>query len=462
MALQMSDGVAVGSEDCLNLDIYAPPKARKLPVMVYIHGGNNQTGESKELIGNEIVIKDNCIYISINYRLGIFGFNSLPSLHTKRGSTGNYALLDMAKALDWIKENVEEFGGDSNNITITGFSAGGRDVMAMLISPLFAGKFHKAIVFSGGMTLAGLDESIRRTATAVAPLAVEDGLFENEEDAKAWLMTDGKDVKKWLYSVSSERLCALMGNAGIRMSVFPHLFSDGVVIPKNGFETKKWNSVPIIMLTSTTEFSFFNLGAPVWSSSEAAALGESDLQAARNFGTIYGSNMYRIFNAQMSAEKMYDKYKSKKIYLCQVDFGSDNSAYKIPGVGSFHGVFIPMLSSKVHGYIGMYDFEVEDQAYQSMGDIFNAQLKNFLKTGNPNGSGLPQWKKWSPKNPVSMVLDAADGKALAKSKDVSISYEEIMADMEADTSISEKGKKLAITQSMNGRWFSEADRKSVV
>jgi len=451
IALQMSDDKVVGTEDCLNLDVYSTPTAKKLPVMVYIHGGNNQTGHSRELIGNEIVLKNNCIYISINYRLGIFGFNSLPALHTKKGSTGNYALLDMAKALDWIKENAEKFGGDSDNITITGFSAGGRDVMAMLISPLFANKFHKAIVFSGGMTVADIDDSIKRTASVLAPLAVHDKVASSEEKAKEWLMTDSKEVKEWLYSVSSERLCALMGNAGIRMSVFPHLFNDDVVIPKEGFSTTKWNSVPVIMLTGSTEFSFFNFGASIWYIPTAFEAGPKDQAAANAFSVHYGSEMYRIFNAQSSAEKMYDQYKDD-IYLCQVDFGSEYSDYMIPGVGSFHGVFIPMLASE-HGYAGMYDFK--SKAYQAMATVFNKQLKFFLENGNPNGEDLPEWKKWTPKHSVSMVLDAVDNKSSAKCKDVSTSFDKLIAEMEADTSVTKQGKSLVIGSVLNGRWFSE-------
>jgi len=451
IALQISDDKVVGTEDCLNLDVYTVPGARKLPVMVYIHGGNNQTGHSREVVGDEIVVKDDCIYISLNYRLGIFGFNALPALHTEAGSSGNYALLDMAKALDWIKENAEAFGGDPNNITITGFSAGGRDVMAMLISPLFANKFRKAIVFSGGMTIANMEDSIKRTAAVLAPLAVADKVAENEEKAKAWLMTDGEDVKDWIYSVSSDRLCNLMGNAGIRMSVFPHLFNDGVVIPKEGFETTQWNNVPIIMYTSSTEFSFFNFGAYIW---YVPGLFESDaaLEAARTFAVINGSDMYRIFNAQRSAEQMYDKYQSQ-IFVGQIDFGSVNSQYEIPGVGSFHGVFIPMLT-KNHTYGEMYDFS--NEAYQAMGEVFNSQIKRFLKNGNPSGPGLPSWKKWNPSRPVSMILDAADGEAIAECRDVTTTYDEIMERMDKDTTVSEKDKTLVIQNSLNGRWFSEA------
>ena len=324
--------------------------------------------------------------------------------------------------------------------------------MAMLVSPLFAGKFQKAIAFSGGMTIAGMEESVSAVAAAVAPLAVEDGKAEDEAAAKAWLMTDGEDVREWLYSVSSDRLCVLMGNAGIRMSVFPHLYGDGVVFPETGFDTDTWNSVPLIMLTGSTEFSFFTNFDGFWNSEAAQALGEEDLQAAKEFSNTYGSDMYRIFNAECSAEAMFDRYGAD-IYLCQVNYGGADSAYTIEGVGAFHGIFVPMLSS-VNNYSGLYDFS--EAGYQNMAAAFNAHLKNFLASGNPNGEGLAEWANWTPESKVSMVLDAADGKGLAECRDVSTTYADIIARMEADESVSQEGKDLAVQNVMNGRWFSAA------
>ena len=452
MAYQMSSGEAAGTEDCLNLDVYAPVDAENLPVLVFLHGGNNQTGNTQELIGSELAVNDECVFVTLNYRLGIFGFNCLPALQTKDGSTGNYAMLDVAKALDWVKNNIAVFGGDPDNITISGFSAGGRDVMAMLVSPLFAGKFQKAVAFSGGMTIADVDESISAIAAAVAPLAVEDGMAEDAESAKAWLMTDGTDVKDWLYSVSSDRLCVLMGNAGIRMSVFPHLYNDGVVFPTEGFATDRYNSVPLIMLTGSTEFSFFDYGDAFWNTDEAAVLDETELQAAKDFANTYGSDMYRIFNAECSAETMFAHYDAD-IYLCQVDYGSAVSGYQIPVYGAFHGIFVPMLSS-VNNYSGLYDFS--EPGYQNMAAAFNAHLKSFLETGNPNAEGLAEWTNWTPENPVSMVLDAENGDGSGECRDVSTTYADIIARMEADESVSAEGKALAIANVMNGRWFSDA------
>ena len=126
------------------------------------------------------------------YRLGLLGFNALSALQNGPDATGNYALLDAAKALDWVRENIAAFGGDSRNVTAMGFSAGGRDVLAMLASPYFAGRFHKAVSLSGGLTMAGPAASARQTARAFAPLAVEDGLFTDAGAAADWLLSGGE------------------------------------------------------------------------------------------------------------------------------------------------------------------------------------------------------------------------------------------------------------------------------
>ncbi len=446
------ENVISGEEDCLNLDIYSTEGAENLPVMVYIHGGNNQTGDSSEIKGTEIVVDENCVFVSLNYRLGILGFNCLPAFQTEEDATGNYAMLDIAKALDWIQENIAEFGGDPDNITVSGFSAGGRDVMAMLISPIFEGKFDKAVVFSGGMTVAEEDASATKIAEAVAPLAVEDGMAEDEDAAVEWLLSEDESVVTYMKGIDAERLCTLMANAGIRMSVFPHLYADDVVIPEEGFATTEYNSVPVLMLTGSTEFSFFAAFDGYFSSDAMADLSEDEIAAAKEFAINYGSDMYRIFNAQCSAETMYENYDSN-IYICQIEYGSKDSATQIPVIGSFHGIFVPTLMTE-NNYVSYGDFSSE--GYMVLATTFDSYLKNFLATGDPNGEGLTEWTNWTPDAPVSMVLDADDAEVTAELKDVSKTYEEIMDEMDADTSVSEEVKEMMIQNVMNGRWFSDA------
>jgi para-nitrobenzyl esterase len=369
--------------------------------------------------------------------------------------TGNFAMLDIACALDWIRSNIEAFGGDPGNVTVSGFSAGGRDVMAMLASPLFAGKFDKAIAYSGGMTTAEIGPSQKKEALALAPLAVEDGRAATEEEAYRWLLTDDVEVATWLRGVSAERLAPLMGNAGIRMSVFPHLFEDDIVLPKGSFGNADYSAVPLLMLTGTTEFSMFSAFDPFWKSDPLTAWSEDEQAAAKAFAIRYGSDMYRIFNAECSAEAMEARY-GKDIYVCQVAFGCETSAVRIDTFGSFHGIFVPMLSSK-NNYTSLVPDTFDKEGYQAMGKAFNAYLKNFLETGNPNGEGIATWDAWNSERKESMVFDADDTDALIGMADLHTSYDDILAAMDADTTVPDALKKLVATNDMAGRWFSAAN-----
>lgn len=293
VALQAGADGVTGSEDALNLDIYRPNnETEDLPVLVYIHGGNNQTGQAQEISGKSFVSAHDAIVVSVNYRLGPLGFNPLPALKTESDeeNSGNYAMLDLAKSLDWIRANIGEFGGDSNNVTVSGFSAGGRDVMAMLISPLFEGNFDKAISFSGGMTVADEEKSQDIFAESIAPLVVEDGVKNDEDEAKEWLLTSDEAVKDYLYNLDGSRLVGLMSNAGIRMDVFPHLYNDGTVMPTEGFDTEIYNSVPLIMLTGEQEFSLFSRFDPYFA--EAVSDGtidtDKDISSQYDFVNKYG------------------------------------------------------------------------------------------------------------------------------------------------------------------------------
>lgn len=451
-AIQFTNNEVTGTEDCLNLDIYAADGAKGCPVLVYVHGGNNQTGNAQEIPGVDLANTDGCIYVSLSYRLGLFGFMCLPALGS---DTGNFAMLDIASALDWVRANIEAFGGDPDNVTISGFSAGGRDVMAMLMSPLFAGKFDKAIAYSGGMTTAEIEPSQKKEAAALAPLAVEDGRAATEEEAYRWLLSDDSEVKTWLYSISAERLAPLMGNASIRMSVFPHLFEDDIVLPKGGFANADYHAVPLLMLTGTTEFSMFSAFDPFWKSDPLTAWSEDEQAAAKAFAIRYGSDMYRIFNAECSAEAMEARY-GKDIYVCQVAFGGETSAVRIDTFGSFHGIFVPMLSSK-NNYTSLVPDTFDKEGYQAMGKAFNAYLKNFLETGNPNGEGLATWDAWNSERKESMVFDATETDAVIGMTDAHRSYDEILSAMDADTTISDELKELVATNDMAGRWFSAAN-----
>ncbi|WP_172253669.1 carboxylesterase family protein [Saccharibacillus deserti] len=464
IAIQASGSSTAGTEDALNLDIYRPDNAQgKLPVIVYIHGGNNQTGKSTEITGSSMVNGTNAIFVSVNYRLGPLGFNPLPALKTgtDEENSGNYGLLDIAKSLDWVKANIGQFGGDADNVTVAGFSAGGRDVMAMLISPLFEGKFDKAISFSGGMTIADEDASAKTFAKAIAPLAVADGKKATESEAYDWLLTTGADVRDYLYSLPADKLSRLMGNAGIRMSVFPHLYGDGTVLPREGFDTKHYNDVPLLMLTGAQEFSLFGRSDPYFADSVNDGTIDTDpnIIAKYNFINKYGGELYSLFNVQESAQKMFNRYKAD-IYGMQIDFGRD--AYTVGRgmglLGAFHGVFVPLLSPDNANYDSAVGSAYDLPGAVALGQTFRAYISNFVRDGNPNGAGLTPWKPWTPQNALNgesmLILDANRRSAVSYLSAPAFTYDQVIAAMRADRTISETDKADLIAKVLSGRWFS--------
>lgn len=460
VAIQTENNDIIGSEESLNLDIYRPnTDENNLPVLFFIHGGNNQSGTAQEMTGDSFVNELDAIFVSINYRLGPLGFNPLPALNTgdPLEDSGNYALLDIAAALDWVNQNISQFGGDPNNITISGFSAGGRDVMATLVSPLFEGKFQKAIAFSGGMTIADKEFSINKFADAFASLVVEDGVKDTHEEAYNWLKEDTEEVKSYLFSLPADRIVRLMNNAAIRMSSFPHLYNDGQVIPEESFESSDYNDVPLMMLTGLNEFSFFALGDPYFAPSveDQTLFTDEEMINGFAFAERYGSTLYKNFNTHDSAEKLYDNYDAS-IYTVEIPFGKNLEATTDMDLfGSFHGVFVPLLDSNNKTYLSMITESYELEGAKDLRSTFRKYLSNFLHSGNPNDESLFQWDEWTKKSPANLSLNANADEVIVKMEERRTTSSEIITQIEEDTTLAPDIKKIIISEVLNGRWFSE-------
>lgn len=459
---------AYGDENgALTLDIYRPNDARTgLPVFFYIHGGNNQTGRSSALPADALTKDVDSIVISINHRLGLLGFCALPAIKhgTPEENSGNFAMLDFAAALDWVKENIESFGGNPNNITISGSSSGGRDVMAMLISPIFKGKFQKAISFSGGMTTSDPVEAAKVDAKHLAPLAVSKGVKATEEEAYSWLLTDGDDVRDFLYSLSDKELADAFGGAAIRMAAFPHHYTDGVVLPKDGYNSKYYNDVPVMMVNGDREFSLFCKGsAPFNKLKNAELFADEKLLNLYKFTEKYGSMMYVFFNGEESAMKMLPDYKSP-IYTCTIRWG-DNPEVTSPEyaaiVGSYHCMTTPLMTGITASFSVGYEDIYARQSRKNVTALLNGYYRNFFYTGDPNGEGFPRWEKWTKLDGTTqLILDGTDEKADAFMSEEHISYKKIMDMMDADKSVSDEEKAEMIRTVLNGRWFStELDKR---
>ena len=457
--LQFNGKEVIGQEGILTLDIYRPDtKEKNLPVLVFLHGGNNQTGNSRMWIGDKFAKEANAVYVSVQYRLGLLGFNNLPALKTdnKIQSSGNYGFIDQAYALDWIKKNIANFGGDAGNVTVSGFSAGGRDVMAMLISPLFKGKFDKAISFSGGLIVADYAESQKIIAQNLAPLVVSDGICLTEEAAAKWLMQDDDNVRDYLMNISAGRLAPVMAGALIRMKSFPHLYGDGKVLPEEGFAADKFNSVPLLMLASADEFTSFLNRDPYFKNRLDQVLKDKNTTDEYILANKYGSKFYGFFNGQESAEDIYAKYKAP-IYVCKFNFGHNPAVvgeeYAVK-TGAVHGIFLPFLTDQPYPYTAGTDVFAKPGP-QELSDIFIASLAAFIRTGDPNNALLlEKWEAWTPQNLAETVFDADGKQAKVYQRSNYTSYDGILKELEADNSLNADSKNYIIKNILNGRWFS--------
>jgi len=193
-------GGASVSEDCLYLNVYTPTESDNLPVMVWIHGGAFISGSGGEAYNPARLVAEGTVVVTLNYRLGALGFLAHPALSAEQsGRSGAYGLLDQKLALEWVQENIAEFGGDPNNVTLFGESAGGHSVLSQMVSPLTAGLFHKAIVQSGAylptQISLGVAEQLGSTAfdecadaDCLRALSVEDILARQQG------LTDGTGV----------------------------------------------------------------------------------------------------------------------------------------------------------------------------------------------------------------------------------------------------------------------------
>jgi para-nitrobenzyl esterase len=243
-------GVASTSEDCLYLNVYVPNEspnrdhAKRLPVMVWIHGGGFTAGESDDYDPTRLV-RQGVVVVTLNYRLGALGFLAHPALSAESGehSSSNYGLMDQQAALRWVRRNIAHFGGNPKNVTIFGESAGGLSVYAQLASPLAAGLFQRAIAQSGSYAMP-LEPLSQAEASGVA-LAKRLGCTD-EKTAAACMRA--APVSKILENQRSDN----------GFSIVPPV--DGHVLPRSldtAFQSGEFNRVPVIEGTTHDEFTLF-------------------------------------------------------------------------------------------------------------------------------------------------------------------------------------------------------------
>jgi para-nitrobenzyl esterase len=231
------EGFLTGSEDCLYLDIKTPKKitSEPLPVMFWIHGGGNTSGLKDLYDYSKMVYKHDVIVVTINYRLGAFGWFAHPAIQGNQmgiDKTSNFGTLDIIQALKWVNKNIEFFGGDPNNITIFGESAGGHNVLSLLVSPQAEGLFHKAISQSGYTTSIPKDQAYKTEKTSSIYSHTSNEVVKRLIPNHKELLSI--DLYKRLLKLPAEDFFSQYSNRS-NLEI-PLLTNDGIVIPEEGLE----------------------------------------------------------------------------------------------------------------------------------------------------------------------------------------------------------------------------------
>ena len=235
-----AEGV-IGSEDCLVLDIRAPRDfaTKKYPVMLWIHGGSNTTGLKDYYDYSKLAAAKGVVVVAINYRLGGLGWFTHPAIQGEQSGTdqtSNFGQLDIIQSLKWVRDNIAGFGGDAENVTIFGESAGAHNVYALLASPLAEGLFHRAIAQSGytvtsslesAYNLDGADSFVTRGGWQISQrLLAQQGVSESD--------LAGKTMRERLKSFDAREFIALYNDKPDTVDYSPLTTADGIVIPKVG------------------------------------------------------------------------------------------------------------------------------------------------------------------------------------------------------------------------------------
>jgi para-nitrobenzyl esterase len=397
------------SEDCLFLNVWRPADltARNLPVMVWIHGGGftGGSGASPNTSGAQFA-RQGVVLVSFNYRLGRFGFFAFPALSRERPdeTKGNYAYMDQIAALQWVQRNIAAFGGDPNNVTIFGFSAGGVSVHSLLASPMARGLFHKAIAESGGsrdsvltarpMRADGVDPNYPVSAETIGTnFARSMGIEGTDQAALARLR-----------ALSAEEVlrgaAAPAGAGGPQIETTPIL--DGKLVTETAetaYKARRQPRVPILLgsnsadtagnriRATTKEQLFARFGQ--WSAQAKAAYdpdGSTDLAVlVSRANDDFGQAEPARFAATAFAAN------GSPVYLYRFSYVQTAMREQVRA-GAPHGGEIGYVFGTLSAGRGGAPTP-EDLAVSRMAQSY---WVNFARTGDPNGAGLPAWPRHDP------------------------------------------------------------------
>ena len=405
---------AIGNEDCLYLDVTAPAEGTEpLPVMVWIHGGGNNTGHKNTYDFSRFVAEKQVLVVTINYRLGPLGWFTHPALASGPGTIANFGTLDIIAALGWVKRNIGAFGGDADNVTIFGESAGGHNVFTLLASPLSDGLFHKAISQSGYVRSVSPRQAYNREREFAE---IDRGSWEF---TKALGLSNDTITADVLRGISADEIVTTFYDLPSDHSS-PGIINDGVVIPPEGFAAALGNpkyakpSVPVMAGANNEEVTlwiglnryFVNASYPLtkWLPPRV---------------TLKNPDMYKFWVRQRSegwkAQGVDRPLMSLEaagyasLYAYRYDWNDQKESFLIDFsevLGAAHASEISFIQGKaMYGPIGSYMYPDTESA-RDMTDIMMTAWANFAREGTPGAVKGDAWAPFSSMAPHYMVLDS--------------------------------------------------------
>jgi para-nitrobenzyl esterase len=410
-----------GSEDCLYLNVWRPHGgAIGLPVYVWIHGGSNASGSATivpDYYGTGIAGRSGMVFVSLNYRLGPLGWFTHPALRdsaSPQDASGNYGTLDIIKGLEWIRDNIAFFGGNPANVTLTGESAGGLNVLSLLIAPPAKGLFQRAMSESGGVISHSVGEADLLSRRVLDQLLILDGKARRLEDAERTARAlKPVVIRAYLRAKSDRELLRAFRAVTLDMNDTPSILRDGTVIPREGFDVfgtgKYANKVPLILGSNRDEMKLMlALGSGIpWPGDVYSAIAR------------FGSEQWKASAVDGVARRLSAHPEQPPVFVYQFAWGSSGGDGRsvLPGnwgsrLGAFHTLDIPFFlgTETLEGLLQIVLFTEQNEiGRKELSRSMMRYTASFAMTGDPNPPGgiLPAWKSWvnTPGVPKCLVFD---------------------------------------------------------
>lgn len=387
-----SQDIGATSEDCLTLNVWTPTNADKAPVIVWIHGGSLVAGSSKERLYDGVRLSsEGVVLVSINYRLGVLGYLAHPELSAESpaGISGNYGLMDQIAALQWVQRNIAAFGGDPDNVTIAGESAGGLSVMYLMASPYARGLFHRAIAQSAYM----ISTPELKQARFGAPAAEEAGTTLARRVQAPGLRA--------LRSMDAQTLTDQAALNGF----LPFAAVDGKLLPDQLvtlFDQGRQAPVPILAGFNSGEIRSLRMLAPPAPASAAEyerIIRERYGDLAEGFLRLYPSSDMGESILATSRDALYG-WTSERLARSQTALGQPAFLYLFDhgypatdqaGLHAFHASELPYMFGNLDRTPPRWPRVPQTETELALSDAMIDYWISFARTGRPSASGAEPW-----------------------------------------------------------------------